>query len=314
MGKIFFFKISYSEFYPDAHGNGLYRRLIYKDMVFYTDKRLYTNPDLLHFLHKDGYLYLATHRLANGHYWVHWLADDKGNVLNPQICNINKYKVLITTMLSLILGSSSITYLLSHFDLSAYYSLCLLFMFILCIMVFLWFLDDTLAVIHPASRVILNGLADIKNEIYSRFTPPPTTPYIDNKKVTLPLTEEAHFISGVVLSPEMKTWSINANKTTKYYTGIQFKCNNENLYACWGKGNSNFNRQRTIYMRYHPPFIAENDSVHCIIWKSVNKTDSKVMRVKKMYNLTDGSLYPSSALVNHLYYQAPGEKHRFDNV
>lgn len=107
MKKIFFFDLPFVRHDLNAPSESQFRRILAGDKVFYTYSRQFLEANVLNRLVEGDRVYIGAHQLADGSYWLHWLASEEKGVLQPKVADISKLRATLKLMGGLgVIGAS----------------------------------------------------------------------------------------------------------------------------------------------------------------------------------------------------------------
>ncbi|QBH95445.1 hypothetical protein EKN56_02905 [Limnobaculum zhutongyuii] len=309
MNKAHFFTIELARHDQNASGEEHLHRLIAMDKVFYTDSRQFIDPSLLKNLTVGDKIYVGTHRLKDGTYWIHWIYNEAKGILEPKSAYINPLVTLLKLPLSLSLIAISIYAFLRLFesDINIWIILLLFILLAIPLAVGCWLLFSSIhklfVKINRTMRNILWGLENIKQGKRS-FCLPVDSTLLDKSSQTLclPQAESGSDLDNIhpadlAQLDEISLCTLRGNIThvraQRGFTGsgnsrrdyvdyaFSFRQNPLLFRAGFSTILEDFN---PVFYRQHPFFLAENDTVNLVI-------DKNNHRILGIYNEEDGSAY-----------------------
>lgn len=305
LSQVHMFVIPAGHFSVNANESG-YLRLIYQGNVFYTNKACYKHPETLNVLSKEGNWYLAVLKMASGHYWIHWIADNHHLIAEPDYASINIRNIIFRGVISVALALLSAVVFFIFDGVSLIVRFIPLAIFFGAVMIFIFsVLSDLSLCLNTNCRKILHYLARARQHDFSFFSPPEQKEggLVNRKKQTVMNTplkakdEEVGEVEGSVADVNLFRWSVpkgGADDLDQNYSAVGFFCGQQVLFMCWKSvGHSPF-------LVSPPPFLAVGDRIFCQYETKFSKKiysfllPDRVNRVIRLVNLTDGSVYSSN--------------------
>lgn len=288
-----YFKIHYTGF-TSGESKGLhYLRLITRDHIFYTDKRYFQDRSLFQRLKIGNSIYVGTHQLKNGSYWIHWITDGEV-MLEPKHPESSWVMLALSTIICALTGYTSIAITsLPHWcwGVSFMIAICSLSMTFLNLGKLIR--SDTVRR-HPGMRELLVKMNSAKKSDYAFCQPTQEVQLTQQQKfISLPdETLPARFatINGKIIYAEFKEWSKGSGKYRRDYEGVFFHCNKTALLLSWRKAGEKY-FIAPILRDNLPPFLSEGDEVSVIY----DKNDQSVLA---LYHSTCNTIF----MKNNEYY------------
>lgn len=300
MNQLHTFTIPSTSFTPNGDRFGNYLRVIHQGNVFYTHKVNYQHPEQFERLSTTGNWYFCAHQLFDGSYWIHWIADDNGLILEPETASQKAGPLLIRSIVPLLIA------------LLAAIASCILFhtyptLATIAVVVGIFAalgasasLSTLFAFYHPINTLSLKYLARVKRRDMRFFTSPPTkTTHSVVKKCGEQWRSQAKdgdlLLEGSVNHVQDMSWRAMKGEDEVHYEAFFFTCSNRSLIMCWNRGDSSV--YPPVRLTYAPPFMAINDHVRCLYENNEKKSiltqrlPSQTHKVISLINMTEGSAY-----------------------
>ncbi len=320
MGELLFFKIKRDLLKKDSvSSTGLnennkknYIRYLYNSTAFYSNSEYFSEPYLCNKKTEPNYVYFVTHEFDDGSYWIHWLMDEYGAVLESKnittaSMNSNKYPVfhacgLLISIILLILGFLGVINLL-------------FFIFIILLSLFLG--GSWVSSHHQYKAINYEGIDTLINWS-KKHEEIDTSIFIPIEKIQKS-TNSVDYYSKELINPIFSIFSGQVNilernilripgrtgsKTFKY---INFSLNNNLFQLKWAQHGEILSANPILWDR-HPPFIADGDEVYVYYCDKYDKNRNEINTLISgvsaygidgredavyLYNKTDNSIYGS---------------------
>lgn len=300
LSHVYTFTIPSTPFTPNAGSSGYYLRLTHQGHTFYTHKANYSNPEQFERLSPQGNWYICAHRLWDGSYWIHWIADDNGLILEPESASQKVGPMLIQSSVSLAITLLAVIALYVFFHSSPALATIAALVGIFAGIGASVSLSNLFAFYHPVSRLSLKYLAQAKTRDRRFFTSPPTnTSHFIVKQLDEQWRRQAKgsdlLLEGNVNHVQDMSWSARKGEDEVHYKAFFFTCEGRSLIMCWHRGDSYVHQP--VRLTSAPPFMAINDRISCIYEQKEKKSmlaqrlPSQTHKVISLINLTEGSAY-----------------------
>ncbi|WP_304167506.1 hypothetical protein [Lonsdalea britannica] len=267
LSHVYTFTIPSTPFTPNAGSNGYYLRLTHQGHTFYTHKANYSNPEQFERLSPQGNWYICAHRLWDGSYWIHWIADDNGLILEPESASQKVGPMLIQSSVSLAITLLAVIALYVFFHSSPALATIAALVGIFAGIGASVSLSNLFAFYHPVSRLSLKYLAQAKTGDRRFFTSPPTnTSHFIVKQLDEQWRRQAKgsdlLLEGNVNHVQDMSWSARKGEDEVRYRAFFFICEYRSLIMCWHQNDSSV--YQPVRLTSAPPFMAINDRISCI--------------------------------------------------
>ncbi|WP_156293917.1 hypothetical protein [Serratia oryzae] len=302
MKKIFFFDLPFVRHDLNAPSESQFRRILAGDKVFYTYSRQFLEANVLNRLVEGDRVYIGAHQLADGIYWLHWLASEEKGVLQPKVADISKLRATLKLMGGLgVIGAS----IYAAFQWVTVWLMVLL-LFVFCFGCWLFASSFQALLVGTSSKMrrLLQGLEQVKTgdvsichspalRLPGPLNSPPTQQTSDEQDNDLDALQAADLllsdrvmlasVSGVATEVSARRDFTGSGKSRRDFIDYQFTCNGSEF-----SFRSGFNTLtedlNPLFFRQHPFFLAENDPLTLV----VNQQDNRVLGV---CNERDGCAY-----------------------
>ncbi|PXW56119.1 hypothetical protein DFO55_107170 [Grimontella sp. AG753] len=289
MSKPHYFTFRFRGFAVGNDPESGYLRLITRHHTFYTDKRFFKDDSGFDQLQPDSRIYLGTHRLKDGSYWIDWITDGTTTleIAHARPALFLPISRLLTGIPAFFISGSMM------FSWGFAFLMPLLFLSV-TMMLLTWGLADLHAVclrFSPRVRDLLAKLEQAKRgdtsfcEDIGRALLNP--PYPDSMPEGFsdfgPTLSEIKQTVSAVRSGEWKSYVADNSGAALVYV-----CQGRGLSLSWRMGDpalrSQIDKILPFFYRTHAPFISQGDHVLTIF----NHHSNKAIGV---YNFTDGGCY-----------------------
>lgn len=294
-----FYSIPFKRFTSAAHGDADYLRMRSMGKAFFTHKRaLFKKDSLNNFAEENEIIYLATHELRDGSYWIHWLAKSNGDIILPNSATYSMKRSLycILALSLLFVECFTMIYGLVHSYLPVY-ELCITVFLITCTLgISIYFIDSLIIALHPGNNKLKKVLNAVQQGDFSRFTNPEKTENTISQSSFLYVKSSTQLqMEGLVNSPQIEKWQTTYAHGKQYYAGASFLCDSKPLIISWS--HKELNERRTLFIKWHPPFITQDDIITVVYSQAIQR--NKYFRfipceghqIAILKNITDGSVY-----------------------
>ncbi|MCG8710959.1 hypothetical protein JHU04_004280 [Brenneria sp. 4F2] len=302
LNKCYTFTIPSGTFSKNADQYDDYLRLAHQGNVFYTHKNLYKIPEQFSRLSTKGHWYFYAHKLFNGSYWIHWIADDNALILEPKYASQENRPIFIKSIISLLTILVSLVVFLFFVNSSPVFSLVAMVFFVPAFFIAVTNIPNLLSFYAPITKFSLKYLDRVKKHDFTFFTPPPSrrcaqasgrtySEIITSNKGAVAQTE------GIVHQVIEHTWSAMKGDDKVQYNAYFFTCSNRSLIMCWRDSEQVAAMGNPAFLKIPPPFMAINDRVSCIYENKERTTllscklPVPTHKVIGLINLTDDSEY-----------------------
>lgn len=294
------FTIPSTPFTPNAGSSGYYLRLIHQGHAFYTHKANYSNPEQFDRLSTHGNWYVCAHQLDDGSYWIHWIADDNGLILEPENASQKVGPMLIQTLVASFITLVAVIAFFAFFSTSPLLSALAAVVGIFAFIGASSSLSKLCVFYSPRNKSSLKYLERVKTRDRSFFTSPPihtshsVVEQIYNEWGIKAKDTDQHCEGNVNHVQEM-SWSAMKGEDEVHYEAFFFTCERRSLIMCWHRGDSSVHNP--VRLTSAPPFMAINDRIRCFYEKKEKKSiltlrlPSQTHKVISLINLTEGSAY-----------------------
>lgn len=300
LNQLYTFTIPSTSFTPNGDRFGDYLRVIYQGNVFYTHKVNYKHPEQFERLSTTGNWYFCAHRLADGSYWIHWIADDNGLILEPENASQKAGPILIqsivSSLITLLAAIAFCVFIHTYPVLATTVAMVGIFAAIGASVS----LSNLFAFYHPFNILSLKYLARVKSQDRRFFTSPPTneTHFVvkaHDEQWRSQAKDSDLLLEGNVNHVQDMSWSARKGEDEVHYKAFFFTCSNRSLIMCWNRSDSSVHTP--VHLTCAPPFMAINDHVRCLYENQekqsilAQRLPSQTHKVISLINLTEGSAY-----------------------